>query len=1330
MPNYKPRALRRPFMIAVTVMLLMAMVLVIVAERTMPDSDSTAKIMGIHPNASQPARLARAVDAGGSVLLGDGADAVTMEPVDVDEATVTEAPATSLTSDKIPTVVTEPETSVLTSPTEDSLTAAAPTSEAPAAEGTTETQPAATPITKSSSTSTSLDTEPSTSGPSTSEPSTPEPSTSELSTSVPLTSESSASTSSTWESSTSEPSASESSTSVSSTTETSSQSPTSESSTSQSPTSESSTSQSSRSDPASSLSSTSVSSHTESSSTPPLKSPASSSKTSSTPMSGNERLQSKPSIPTPGVMPGTMSNPQSSTTEDMFVHDHLGTTTASKSLPSGATVIPIATTVSKFTTDVTISGSTTVFTTVITQTETFTYSTDVPTGSIVITSSPKPPPTPTYTGTGTVAFEESWSTEWEFSTMTTTVLEPSVGYSTFTNVITVTATSTITGVVIPKVGEVTIVDYTTIFPSDPGPAHPAQTRPGTPEEPKVYTKVQEVPGSSVEIVYSPPPVIIVTQDGAKTQTEVVGERITTGVTYIPPAIVVNVVVVTPDPNVGEPVTIVQKADPVTRVEVVDGVQRTVVETPPAQTVIRVPAEGGVPQPVTQTVVGIAGASAVTKVVVATPTGPPFEPITYTTVRESGGVMFTEVATVTPTAAGEPVTVTAVDVVGGSPVTQVVVTTPTAGPNQPISYTITTTINGTPTTQVLVATPTGSEPVTFTLTTTSGGTMSTFTSTILPTTLITTISGTLRTLTSTPPPITTISSLPGSTRTYTSTASATPTPLPPPPTPTAVVANTRVYRWTEADIFVGTFLPALLAVALVIPLRIIDLNVKLYQPFQALSKLGHATLMPSSPTPPAAGQDTLLLNYSGVMAWIGPVVSLFRGHPAPFVTTLMVLCASFTVPLATEAVGLKLHGTCWVNTASPTCGPALGVSPGPAYVLVGVLAAVAVLLGIAAWLVGRWVTGVHANPWSIAGVASLARCRHVRIPQGGEKGMHRAVVNKVYALGFWTDAEGREHYGFVLMDEAGRGLTGGHDREEGDEDLAPAAEAARKRNAVGGDQEEGDYEDVARMMPFMALRYPWRAIVIMLHVAVFVFVIYYHAYYRGGIKDDGKLWRFLNSNTFGVRFVSAVVGVIIALCWQAFFISVSVMNPFLLLSKQTRPARPSILFTPATNPFSGLYAGIRHRQVFLSFVSLAGVLSEFLPVLLANVPFNLAQTGAVATACAVLSCIFLGTMIAVLAGSFFVRYPPMPVDPRSVAGLMWYVSRSEALLVDLEGVSLLNGKERERRVCEKGRRYYYGVLPVAGSSRRLGVECDGTSGEEEMGYRGANQFAAGPGCRTD
>ncbi len=185
-----------------------------------------------------------------------------------------------------------------------------------------------------------------------------------------------------------------------------------------------------------------------------------------------------------------------------------------------------------------------------------------------------------------------------------------------------------------------------------------------------------------------------------------------------------------------------------------------------------------------------------------------------------------------------------------------------------------------------------------------------------------------------------------------------------------------------------------------------------------------------------------------------------------------------------------------------------------------------------------------------------------------------------------------------------------------------------------------------------------------------------------------------------------------------------MTPFLLLSVSTQAPGCSILFTPSTNPFSGMYSSIRHRQPFLFVVSLAAILSEFLPVILSNVPFNLAQTSTAATICAVLSCLFLAYMLAVLGASFFVHYPPMPADPRCIAGLLWYVSKSR-MLEDFEGLSTRDGKERERRVKEMGKRYFYGVLAGDGASSRLGVDCDaGGAGDVGTEYQGAQGVLGG------
>ncbi|KAK0667329.1 hypothetical protein QBC41DRAFT_140022 [Cercophora samala] len=978
---------------------------------------------------------------------------------------------------------------------------------------------------------------------------------------------------------------------------------------------------------------------------------------------------------------------------------------------SGMSLIPISVSISYFTQNITVPVTTIVFTSTFTRTRTSSFSSASTFTTTFVTDVTDVAPTTVMSfwssdgSQGTVPVSTGMGTGVKPTTVVSGVTTTVAGVSTVTDIGTSVFTSTLTGVVIPSVGQVTITYFQTILPVP-------VTQPPNPVK---VTGVEVIDGTVIQVVKTQGPVVVVVPTN-EVQTRVLEQEIRTGVVRVGGSVVTDVVVITPTPGVA-----------VGQVTNVDGSPRTI------QAVVA-PVEVG--QPVTYTVVNNVGGSLVSQVVVTTPAGPPYQPVSYTVVREQGGSLATQVMVTTPTGPpGRPITYTAITMEGGTPVTQVVVATPSVdGPFVPITYLVTSNIGGTPTvvtitpapttfvttidgtamtrvttppvtsftttidgtltTLTLTTTPTGASPITLTLITTSGGTLSTFTSTTPRTTLLTTISGSLMTITSTPSPTTSFSTRLRSTLTYTSTT--TPTPSSP---SESLVPSTRVISWSEGDIFLGTFLPALLAIAIVIPLRIIDLNAKLYQPFQSLAS-----------STGGLGANTLLTQYSGILSFITPVITLLQAkHPIPFVTTLMVGCGSLMVPFATEAIGLKLHGDCYLNTASKNCGPALGVNRTAGYVLVGLMAVVVVLLGVVMWFMNgggrRGVTGVRANPWNLAGMGSLLG--GVKSDLGGDA---KKMRYKRYGMGWYRNQHGREDYGVVVLDEAGQGLQQQYTDSESD-DMDGNAVADLKTGVSGNH------------LPFMTLRIPWRVGLILFQLGVLIFIIYYHAYYRGGIKDDGRFWTFMNANTFGVRFLSAIIGVIIAFCWQSFFLSVSTMTPFQLMALSTQPASRSLLLSPSTNPFSGLYSAMKSRHTFLLAVSTAAIMSEFLPVLLSNVPFTLYQTSAAATACAVLSCIFLAVMLAVLGWSFWIRYPPMPADPRSIAGMMYYLSQSPTLLADLEGISSMDGTARRKRVEENGRRYYYGVLPVAAgrdglwesqdvNRRRLGVEVEAGGGDED------------------
>ncbi|KAK1833868.1 hypothetical protein QBC39DRAFT_424624 [Podospora conica] len=892
-----------------------------------------------------------------------------------------------------------------------------------------------------------------------------------------------------------------------------------------------------------------------------------------------------------------------------------GSSTTSRTTNSGSgSLVPISTFVTSVPINITVPAFLSTVVEASTSSRVVTMS-----SAIVIESTMTIPVAPGFTGSfiGTATFEDLTSvvSSTSFSTFLSTVVEASTSTKVFTVAPSLVATY----------GEVVVTQFQTVIAAPEVPVTPGNSPDAGRAKQTVGT---EVINPVVVTVTNVAPPIAIAVPTVEVKTEVF-TPVETGVVLVGGLAVTEVVVITPSPQVGIP-----------RIATVDGAPVTVHDV--------VAAVAG--QPFTYTAVSIVGGNLVTQVIVTTPVGTPFQPVSYTTTRMVGGTP--TVITLTP-----PPT-TFVTTVDGTPVTRV--TTP------PVTS-FTTTLGGTPTVEVVVITPTGSAPITLTFVSTSGGSLSTFTRTLAPTTIVTTISGKLTTIISTPSASIGLTTISGRTRTFTSTLSPTrvsdkgATPRP------SVIASTKTYRWGPKDLFIGTFLPQLIGILLVVLVRIIDINAKLYQPFQSLAQESGAS-----------GAEALTMQYSGVMSFITPAVTLLQGHPIPFITTLMVGCASFIVPLATEAIGLKLHGTCYLNTADSRCGPALGVSTTPANILIGVAVAVIVMLAAVLGLMFKWATGLHANPWNLAGIASLAVNGQVRIQQVTEEAMKRAVSPKQYGLGYFQNAFGREEYGIILLDESGRSL---------------------HEDVDGGALDEYDSATAARLgprgvLPFMVLRYPWRICFILFQLAMFIFVLYYHIYYTGKIDDGRRLWEFMSANHFGVRFVFSFIGVIIALCWQSFFLGVSIMTPYQLMANRTQPAERSILFTPSTNPFSGIWAAIKHRHLFYFLTCLAAIFSEFLPMLFANIPFSLTQVYASASACAILSAIFLAIQITVLFASFFVRYPPMPVDPRTIAGAMYYVSQSQ-MLNDFAGISQLNKEERERSVKELGRRYFYGVLMRSG-----------------------------------
>ncbi|WYZ44869.1 hypothetical protein EsH8_VIII_000185 [Colletotrichum jinshuiense] len=596
---------------------------------------------------------------------------------------------------------------------------------------------------------------------------------------------------------------------------------------------------------------------------------------------------------------------------------------------------------------------------------------------------------------------------------------------------------------------------------------------------------------------------------------------------------------------------------------------------------------------------------------------------------------------------------------------------------------TSVVGGTPTTIEIVTTPTDTMPLSFTVITSIGGSLSTIVSTPSPTTIVTTISGKLSTITSTPEPTTRLSTIKPSTATITTVSESTATG-----SPAIIITQIEKFAFTNGDYFLGKFFPVILAVLITIPLRIIDLNAKLYQPFFALAQ-----------EEGSLGKNSMTLQFDGWKGFLAPFEVLMQGHPVPFITTLVVWSSSLLAPLATEAIGMKLHGKCRI-TAIDGCGIQLGVSTVSAHALVALLAFIIVLLLVLLFFLRNWETGLHANPWSIAGISSLTRNGEIRSRQIDFKASKKAMREKKYWIGYFENSHGRDEYGIIYYDDSAQSLHA-------------TASGALQSDDEFNDAYQRDAQKRRKSVPFIALTYWWRLAFLFFLIALLIIILYYHI--TLGVRTSFK--DFMDSQTFGVRFFFAALGVTIIFCWQSIFISIAVISPYYHMGRRSQPPEKSILLTRPTNGFYGIYAAIIQGDVVLMLAAFMAILAEFLPILLANVPYNLTQTLNSHNVCTIMSVSIMAFMILTLAASLFIKWPEMPVDPRSIAGAMYYVNESR-MLDDFEGLSKLNSEQREKRVKELGRRYFYGAV-TGTHGRRMGVES--VESVEDTAYTGHQWF---------
>jgi hypothetical protein len=543
---------------------------------------------------------------------------------------------------------------------------------------------------------------------------------------------------------------------------------------------------------------------------------------------------------------------------------------------------------------------------------------------------------------------------------------------------------------------------------------------------------------------------------------------------------------------------------------------------------------------------------------------------------------------------------------------------------------------------------------------------------------------------------------------TATASSSHTPTASSSAPTEVHIK---YLLGNIDYFIGSFLPVIVGTLLTIPIRMIDLSAKQFQPFHEMTRPAGASMT-----------ESLGLRTTGVYGVIASIRSLISGRALIFLTNLMVVCSALVTSIASEAVSLKLHGTCTIYDFRG-CYSVLSVFLVPAYVTLGLLALMVALMLLALAILRSWRSGVSSNPWSIAGIASLttntqtrALIASARTDDGEEpddKKLRAALNGHTFKLGSFVSDSGILDYGILTF---GPGTLRRFDS---------TSRYSQDALTSGDSSSKGEHH-----MPFLMLSYWLRLLFLALLSALLALILYYQA--TPGATSGFEL--FMDSQGFAVRFVFTFLGICITFFWSSLFTSklpdgglrqsfqptmispalpllfsltpssaaLAIISPYQAMSTGYKFASDSILLTAPIHALTGLGDAIRSRNYYLVTVGFTAILSETMPVLLGNVPFHVMQTYATQSACAYSSIGILVIMWLVVFSSFFKRWRHMPVDPTTVAGSMYYICDS-AMLTYFEGTSRLNASKRRERINDMGLRYYFGGMLGVSGMKRTGVE---------------------------
>ncbi|KAK3372664.1 hypothetical protein B0H63DRAFT_453971 [Podospora didyma] len=465
----------------------------------------------------------------------------------------------------------------------------------------------------------------------------------------------------------------------------------------------------------------------------------------------------------------------------------------------------------------------------------------------------------------------------------------------------------------------------------------------------------------------------------------------------------------------------------------------------------------------------------------------------------------------------------------------------------------------------------------------------------------------------------------------------------------------VHPASDLEYFIGLFGSILLASVLSILLQLLTSSLNKMLPFFMLVKYGGTKNgLPMG--------DSLCLVSGGIA---GPFVNLRLLHryrePIPILGDLLTLLSIVLTSTSSSAIALGLFGG---------CGRELGC-----FMTLGVYTAV-LRLGEALLLFMALVVIILEDPWSMKYIDFLLP------PTSGNHGTGSELKLLLRELGPPSMSQGRVSTSAIAKKLHGIAASLGYYSHPDDDRVDCYGIITRRTELHPAPETENVFElnilrptitappppgvsvlELARTSTnhntsttrfSLPLDLAYDIIFLILLFVLFCLIV---AYEINGVSDSFE--EFMDSQGFG--------GISLLKLYRALSHHFYHPSP----SPTGFPPAASVP-PPATTVFSGLYYAIVQQDALCFVVAVAGVLSKFMPIIMANIPFHSLQTWEVHIWTAWMTVGVLAYMLVVLLGCFFIRWPTLPVVPESIAGWVYYIACAQPVPEDRGFVIDVNG----------------------------------------------------------